>query len=263
LLSQEKGKKVNSTTGISAFVLSAFLTSSSISSAHGQDTHHEGVSGHSHEASELHGGKVTMTDEFHFEVAFQRDQILVYGYDRAQKAIDLGGVSGTARVDFRDSGRDAIEVALTYVKPEAQSGHGHHGHAEVRFGHLIAEVDLGKVEEGNAKATLMLQGLPGSSEKEVRFKETFKIARLVEYSCPMNDTTPTSEPGSCAKCGMQLEPTRYIYACPDHPTVTSTEVGATCWLDGKNLQKTTDAATAEQAQGSHDTHSHQHGSHKH
>jgi len=62
----------------------------------------------------------------------------------------------------------------------------------------------------------------------------------VEYTCPMHPEVVQNEPGSCPKCGMDLEPrevqteeTAVEYTCPMHPEVVQSEPGSCpeCGMD--------------------------------
>jgi len=73
----------------------------------------------------------------------------------------------------------------------------------------------------------------------------------VEYTCPMHPEVVQNEPGSCPKCGMNLEPrdveehtehdhhmghdTEIEYTCPMHPEVVQNEPGS-CPKCGMNLE---------------------------
>lgn len=64
----------------------------------------------------------------------------------------------------------------------------------------------------------------------------------VEYTCPMHPEVKQVGPGSCAKCGMALEPTtitapagRTEYTCPMHPEIIRSEPG-TCPICGMALE---------------------------
>lgn len=64
----------------------------------------------------------------------------------------------------------------------------------------------------------------------------------VFYSCPMHPEEMKKQPGNCAKCGMQLQPSKKEvmkkevmknYSCPMHPQVTSAKPGkcSACGMD--------------------------------
>jgi len=243
------------------------------SPAFGQEHEHEGhehgkeAEGHSHQMAMSHGGTVTMTAAFHFEVVFTHDSVRVYAYDAKQKPLDPNGVKGKIQVLFRDSRREPVESVLRYVSdPEEgeehhEEGHrmehemeGHHSH-----GFLEASLDLSKVAEGDAKASISLKGLPGKSETSAVFRETFRVGRLTEFVCPMKDTPPTKEASRCSKCGMQRLPVQFIYSCPVHPKVTSQKPGQTCWIGGEALEKRMEAPQA----GAAHSHGGDHGDHDH
>lgn len=186
--------------------------------------------GHSHEKSEGHGGTVTMTRDFHFEVAFHRDQVHVWVYDGKQAPIDPRGVEGQVEVRFEAAtNRQPLDARLSYVAGEGG-----------KPGHLEGALDLTNVPEGQAEATFHLEKLPGSGERQVTFREHFKLARLVEYVCPMRCVPSQAEPGKCARCKMALVASKSIYACPHHPNVTSRDPSATCWECKMALERRVD-----------------------
>lgn len=225
-----------------SLVAFSILTTAGSGLAFGQHDHskhgeHAEATGHSHASAEIHGGSVTMTKEFHFEVAFDRDAVYVFGYDSKQAPISLDGASGTVTIDFRDKKHKSIEAPLHFMKASLGDATSGNISQPMDAGFLMAKVDLAQVEEGQAKATFSITGLKGKEEKDVQFRETFGLAMLTEYACPMNDTEPAMAPGKCTKCGMSLERQRYIYACEEHPTVTSRMSGEKCWKDGKAMHR--------------------------
>ena len=69
--------------------------------------------------------------------------------------------------------------------------------------------------------------------------------QAAEYTCPMHPEVRQPGPGSCPKCGMDLEPTRpaatkrkVIYTCPMHPQIEKDEPGA-CPICGMDLEPKT------------------------
>ncbi len=218
---------------------------------------HDGM-GHSHDMAAMHGGQVTMTKEFHFEVAFDRGSVNVYVYDGSQEPISAKGLTGDVTISFRDSDMKPIKAELSYGEPGEttgeHAGHGHAGENEAGQDFLRSDLDLTEVQEGDAKALFVLKNLPGDKEKEITLKESFKLARLVTYTCPMKCTAPADHPGDCPKCGMSLKRTETIYACPMHEKVTSRDAGDKCWVCGMEL--TTPKDTVEKADDGHGGHDH-------
>jgi hypothetical protein len=197
---------------------------------HGQE-----ASSRSPELTGIHGGAVTTTEEFRFEVVFHRDEILIHTRDAKGKPIDPRHATGTVRVDYRDAKRDPLEVELRYAKPAKNA-------EAVAVGHLRAAIDLREVGEGMAAATIRLAKLPGAAKTEVRLEQTFELARLIEYVCPMKCTAPLASAGKCPKCGMSLKAVRYLYVCPTHPEVTARDAGAKCWKCQMRLVKESESA---------------------
>lgn len=162
-------------------------------------------SGAAPQAAEAHGGAVTMTGDHHFEVAFQRDKVQVWLYDANQTPLDARGVA--ARVEVRFEGarsRRAVTTELMYVAG-----------ADGAPGHIEGPVDMAQVPEGAAWAAFQLLKLPGV-ERQVSFRDTFRLARLIEGGA------------------------KFIYACPTHRKVTSRNVSDTCWECGRPLERKED-----------------------
>ena len=148
---------------LSTVALLSALTA--VSPAFSQHEHGEEGEGHAHNRSESHGGASTMTEDFHFETVFHDDQIVIYVYDGSQNPVDAQGVTGTVEIAFRDRGRQPLNVELRYVSSDSE-----------QVGSLQGDVDLSGVADGQAKATIELQGLSGRTEKDVSFRETFRLA---------------------------------------------------------------------------------------
>lgn len=186
-----------------------------------------------------HGGQVTKTDEFSFEVVFYRNGIQIYGYDHAQAPLDMEDIKGSVNVKFSDSKRKPIEARLACVAGKRKAG----GHGSGSY--LAAKVNLSRVHEGKAEASFRLEALPGKAEKTATFEGTFRLPRMTEYVCPMACVKPLAEKGGCPKCGMSLKERSYIYACPMHAGVTSSADGTKCWTCGMKLVKVDSAAQGE------------------
>ena len=68
------------------------------------------------------------------------------------------------------------------------------------------------------------------------------VAGAPLYTCPMHPEIRQSQPGSCPKCGMALEPvapilpvSRTEYVCPMHPQIVRSEPG-NCPICGMTLE---------------------------
>jgi hypothetical protein len=229
-------------TFVAAMVLSMWTAgahSSPVLAGDDEDQHKQPAEGEGHSSGEAgaHGGQVTMTKEFYVEVAFDRESARVYLYDSEQNPISAKDVTGTVNISFRDGGRKSLDVVLSYAEPMKGHGNGtgHAGAHQMRHGFLRADVSLEEVQEGDMKVAFVLENLPGESEKEISLEETFKLARIVTYECPMSCVPPAGEPGECSKCGMALKHTETIYACSMHPNVTSQNAEDKCWVCGMKV----------------------------
>jgi len=129
-----------------------------------QHEHDEGT-GHSHALAEAHGGASTMSKEFHFETVFHQDAVMIYVYDGSQKPMDASGLTGTIDMQFKDKSRESLQAKLEYVAG---------GSDEV--GYLRGSLDLDGVADQAAKAKVEIHGLSGRDEKDVSYRETFRLA---------------------------------------------------------------------------------------
>jgi hypothetical protein len=220
-------------------ILTASAHSSPVFAGRDEDRHKHHAEGEEHWLGEdgAHGGHVTMTKEFHFEVAFASEWTRVYLYDSKQNPISAKDVTGTVNISFRDQSRKPLDVKLSYAEPTKGHGNSHAGSHQMGHSFLQANVNLEKVQEGDMKAVFVLKNLPGESEKEITLEETFKLARLITYECPMSCGPPADESGDCPKCGMMLKRTETIYTCSMHPNVTSQSGDDKCWVCGMKVTK--------------------------
>src|SRR5437773_3759725 len=70
--------------------------------------------GHEHKhGAPLHGGKVTMTKEYHFEVVFAKNGLTVYPRTHEDQPIDASRLTGTATFYHPNSPRPWFERKLT------------------------------------------------------------------------------------------------------------------------------------------------------
>jgi Cu+-exporting ATPase len=118
------------------------------------------------------------------------------------------------------------------VKPEAPHYYEYHG-TEYRFcsATCLARFQAAPENYLNKPAT---ESAPAHSHHEAK-------AAGVIYTCPMHPEIRQSQPGSCPKCGMALEPEMPVaasgieYTCPMHPEIVRSEPG-TCPLCGMALE---------------------------
>jgi len=196
--------------------------------------------GSDHDTAKTHGGTFTSTNEFQFEVAFERDRIHVHAYDRARDPIDLQGVAGTVLVTYDDD-RAPVTAALSYVPgslhatPDRDRTEYHL--VDPRNGHHVAEVSFARVADGDATVEIELDNLPSRLETRVEFSETFKLARPHEFFCVRGCVVHPHESGDCPQCGTALRVRRFIYNCTEHRRVTARTAGESCWVDGQELRK--------------------------
>ncbi|SIO61350.1 hypothetical protein SAMN05444166_6732 [Singulisphaera sp. GP187] len=122
--------------------------------------------GHEHGAP-LHGGKVAMTKEYHFEVVFAKDGIKVYPRSHEDQPVDASRLTGTATFYHpSSSSKPWFERKLA---PTAASP----GRAPSSIGTAI---DLGKVPASGAKVEFKVEGLPEPAETTAAFIVPFALS---------------------------------------------------------------------------------------
>lgn len=120
---------------------------------------------HKHGAP-LHGGKVAMTQEYHFEVVFAKDGLKVYSRTHEDKPIDASRLTGIATFYHPNSPKPWFErkLAASAASP---------GQAASSIGTTI---DLSKVPSTGAKVEFKVEGLPEASEPTATFTVPFSLA---------------------------------------------------------------------------------------
>jgi hypothetical protein len=158
---------------------------------------------HTHGKSELHGGKVTMTKDHHFETRFAADGVRVFIYTANQAPQMVEKAKGEATLEI--AGRSPQETAFVVQKPLP-------GESTVYFcpmhenvvqkepgvcaacggmklfaqDYLFAKADLGAVAPGALEAMVHIEELKGSEPEVV-----FSVTNAVEVPNPLEgEATP-------------------------------------------------------------------------
>ena len=121
----------------------------------------EAAPGYSHEKSSIHGGKVVMTTDHHFECVFTEDAVLLYGYDGRQEPIDLKDATGEARVYPKEGGPTTMPFRFVPGKGREP------GYLEARF-------SFGKVAPTSRTVGVSLFGLKAEGERTASFSVLFE-----------------------------------------------------------------------------------------
>jgi hypothetical protein len=122
--------------------------------------------GHEHKhGAPLHGGKVVMTQEYHFEVVFAKDGLKVYPRTHEDKPIDASRLTGTATFYHPNSPNPWFERKLAATAPSP-------GQAASSIGTTI---DLSKVPATGAKVAFRVEGLPEAAEPTAAFTAPFSL----------------------------------------------------------------------------------------
>jgi len=121
--------------------------------------------GHKHGAS-MHGGKVAMTKEYHFEAVFAKDGLKVYPRTHEDKPIDASRLTGTATFYRPNSPEPWFERKLTATP--ASPGQ--------TITSLNATLDSSKIPASGAKVAFRVTGLPEAAEPTATFTTPYALA---------------------------------------------------------------------------------------
>jgi hypothetical protein len=120
--------------------------------------------GHEHGAP-LHGGKVAMTKEYHFEVVFAKDGLKVYPRTHEDKPLDASRLTGTATFFHPNSPKPWFERKLAASASPGQAASS-----------IGTTIDLSKVPATGAKVSFRVEGLPEAAEPTATFTVPFATA---------------------------------------------------------------------------------------
>jgi YHS domain-containing protein len=120
---------------------------------------------HDHGAP-LHGGKVAMTKEYHFEAVFAKDGLKLYPRTHEDRPVDASRLTGTATFYHPNSPKPWFErkLAATPASPGQKTMS------------LDATIDLSKVPATGAKVSFKVSGLPEAAEPTATFTIPFALA---------------------------------------------------------------------------------------
>ncbi len=144
--------------------------------------------GHSHEQAMAHGGKVTMTQQHHFEVVPMMYGVSVFAYDYRQNPIDASSAQGSVTVMTKDG--DELTAALkpySEVMSMLREGQGMMEQGEHMESMLFANMDFSKMDAAEAKVTVNITGLESEKESRVSFRETIALTDLPQDFSRMMD----------------------------------------------------------------------------
>jgi hypothetical protein len=125
--------------------------------------------GHKH-GEPLHGGKVAMTKEYHFEAVFTRDGLKLHPRTHEDKPIDASRLTGTATFYHPNSPKPWFEQKL--IATPAKSGQ--------ETTSIEAKIDLSRVPASGAKVAFKVSGLPEAAEATATFSVPFALAASKE-----------------------------------------------------------------------------------
>ncbi|MFO0890942.1 MAG: hypothetical protein U0790_17585 [Isosphaeraceae bacterium] len=166
--------------------------------------------GHQHKhGAPLHGGKVAMTQEYHFEVVFAQDGLKIYPRTHEDKPLDASRLAGTATFYHPSSPKPWFERKLAPSAPGP-------GQARTSIG---LRIDLSKVPASGAKVAFRVDGLPDPGEPTATFTVPFtlgddgaitvaKVTKADEKAIAASKTCPVSGEELGGEMGPPIKVTR-------------------------------------------------------
>lgn len=139
----------------------------------------------------LHGGKVTMTKEYHFEVVCTKDGLKVYPRSHEDRPLDASKVTGTAIFYHPNSPKPWFERKLTATAASLDKASSS----------IETSVDLSTVPATGAKVDFKIDGLPEAEEKTATFTVPFALAssnELVVAKATKDDEKAIAAMKTCA-----------------------------------------------------------------
>lgn len=147
----------------------------------GADESHAGHNhaGHDHAANApgYHGGQVSKTSAYCFEVVYQPKETRIYLYDHNHRHLSMRGVTGQVAVQVRGNSQ-LYQFPTQYV---ATASPGEHDY-------LAVFADFSRVRDGDMSVAFTLSHLPDSQARTANFAQTFALSRLPVIVVPLTGT---------------------------------------------------------------------------
>lgn len=201
---------------------------------------------HKHGAP-LHGGKVAMTKEYHFEAVFAKDGLKVYPRDHGDQPIDASRLTGTATFYHPNSPKPWFERKLA---PAAASPGG-------TPSSVTAAVDLGKVPASGAKVEFKVEGLPDPAETKASFTVPFALAATGEIAVAKATEADAKAVSALGTCPVSKEDLTSMGG-PLKVTRDGKSTFVCCKGCLKELQANPEKYFGDRAAAGKDEHGHQH-----
>ncbi len=166
----------------------------------GQAGHDHGQAGHDHakhdrgadqgqpnDAMAHHGGQVSKTENYSFEIVYQTRETRIYLYGHDHENLDMQRITGRTLMQVRGSDK-ALPFPIQYVAAKPNSDRDF----------LVVPVDVSNMRDGDMRVTFELANLPLTQETEARFTQTFALSRPLDSSALVSP--PLDQQQSCGHC---------------------------------------------------------------
>lgn len=114
-----------------------------------------------------HGGQVTATKFFNFEVVYRPRETRVYLYTPSHRPVAARGVQGRVVMQVRGN-KQPFHYRLKHVAPPADSG---------QQDCLAVAVDVSRIRDGQMTVTFELTNLPHQQQAQANFTQVFALSK--------------------------------------------------------------------------------------
>jgi len=161
---------------------------------HGDHDHGDGHN-HAGNSPAHHGGQVSQTKSYFFEVVYQPKETRIYAYDNNHNHLDMRGITAQAAMQMRGNNK-VYRFPIEYVASTAENDHGY----------LAMYADVSKVRNGDMTVTFDLGNLPNPGEPTTRFTQTFALSlpQVTLAALTAADQAGITRQGICPVMGTPL-----------------------------------------------------------
>ena len=179
-------KKINKS--LTALLIGAItLTGSQVMAQHNHGDHDHGAA-QTKQVSAPHGGQLVKVGKYTIEMKTDlfnpKDKLSFYVYKGRMKVMSVENISGKIEIMYPD--HTVISDSLKNNKNKMLVG-------QLKTTESFGCIVTLKIKGKEVVASFKYKGIGGKS-------------KAANYSCPMHPEVNTKKPGSCPKCGMNLEP---------------------------------------------------------
>lgn len=162
-----------------------------------------------------HGGLMVRREHFLFESVVGASGVMIYVYEAPNKRIDPDKGMGTIKLPDVDGGY--VEIKLERKRDNKDELRRFRGTDAERGYHLFARHDFSLRADGSFHWRAQVSGLPGQTEKFIRYALPFGLTRLQGWCCRGHEHRIFLEYKDYELCDKDyLDAAPFLYQCPHH-----------------------------------------------